>query len=174
MRLPFGSGFKKTEERKRLVSIYEQYHTAMERIAMCILKSNAEVEDAVQNAFIRMICNFEKIYEIPCEKLRPWLITIVKYEALMLLRKRKPTVPLEELAYPEPRAEDGNGYIELVGLIRSMPETYRAVLELKLISGYTDAEIAERLGISETAVSSRASRGRKMLREILEKEGIYP
>lgn len=174
MRVSFLSGLKKAEERKILVSIYEQYQAAMERTAMRILNTNADAEDAVQNAFVRVICNFEKIHEIPCEKLRPWLITIVKNEALMLLRKRRPTVPLDDLACPEPRAEDKSGCRELVGLIRSMPETYRTVLELKLISGYTDTEIAERLGISETAVSTCASRGRRILREILEKEGFYP
>lgn len=174
MRVPFWEELENPEERKRLVSIYEQYHAAMERTAMRILRSNADAEDAVQNAFVRVICNFQKIDEIPCEKLRPWLITIVKNEALMLLRKRKPTVSLDELACPEPRTEDKSGCRELIELIRTMPETYRAVLELKLISGYKDAEIAKMLGISETAVSSRFSRGRKMLREILEKEGIYP
>lgn len=38
--------------------------------------------------------------------------------------------------------------------------------------GYTDKEIAKRVGISETAVSSRATRGRTLLREIVEKEGF--
>mgnify|MGYP002508268979 FL=1 len=46
------------------------------------------------------------------------------------------------------------------------------VLEMKVLLGYTDKEIAGHLGISETAVSTRASRGRQLLREILEKEGF--
>ena len=57
-------------------------------------------------------------------------------------------------------------------LFRRLPETYRAVLEMKLLIGYTDKEIADHLGISETAVSSRASRGRAMLRKLVEKEGL--
>ena len=48
-----------------------------------------------------------------------------------------------------------------------------AVLELKLLIGYSDKEIAEHLGISETAVSSRASRGRTLLRKLVEKEGFH-
>lgn len=42
------------------------------------------------------------------------------------------------------------------------------------ILGYTDMEISEHLGITKTAVSTRASRGRQLLREILEKEGFQP
>lgn len=41
-----------------------------------------------------------------------------------------------------------------------------------MLHGYTDKEIAKRVGISETAVSSRATRGRTLLREIVEKEGF--
>lgn len=47
MRVPFWSGLKKAKERKILVSIYEQYHAAMERTAMRILNTNADAEDAV-------------------------------------------------------------------------------------------------------------------------------
>lgn len=56
-------------------------------------------------------------------------------------------------------------------MFRQLPETYRAVLEMKLLIGYTDREIAQKLGLSETAVSSRASRGRALLRKLVEKEG---
>jgi len=42
------------------------------------------------------------------------------------------------------------------------------------VLGYSDREIAARLNISETAVSTRASRGRALLRRILAKEGITP
>ena len=51
-------------------------------------------EDAVQNAFMQVIRHFERIYQIPCEDLRSWLISIVKSEAYMILRKR--VVLLEE------------------------------------------------------------------------------
>ena len=100
-----------------------------------------------------------------------WLISIVKNEALMLLRKRDRTVTLEEERFPG-GAEDVSDYAALVELFRSLPDTYRRVLEMKVLLGYTDKEIAGHLGISETAVSTRASRGRQLLREILEKEGF--
>ena len=61
----------------------------------------------------------------------------------------------------------------MVELFRQLPETYRAVLEMKILIGYTDKEIASRLGISETAVSSRASRGRSLLRKLVEGEGLH-
>ena len=57
-------------------------------------------------------------------------------------------------------------------MFRKLPETYRGVLEMKMLLGYSDSEIAARFGISETAVSTRVSRGRALLREIVQKEGF--
>ena len=158
-------------DREMFAEIYQRHHIKMERAAIKILRDQSAAEDAVQNAFMQVIRHFEKIYEIPCEELPFWLISIVKNEALMLLRKRDRTATLEEERFPE-RAEDVSDYTALVELFRSLPDTYRRVLEMKVLLGYTDKEIAGHLGISETAVSTRASRGRQLLREILEKEGF--
>ena len=160
------------EERQRFVLIYEQYHKRMERVALRILEKQHDAEDAVQNAFLQVIHHFEKISTIPCEELPFWLISIVKNEALMILRKKRNVVPLEDWDRFEQGADSAAGYTELVELFRQLPETYRAVLEMKLLIGYTDREIAQKLGLSETAVSSRASRGRALLRKLVEKEGL--
>lgn len=139
-----------------------------------MLGQQSDAEDAVQNAFIQVIRHFEKIYEIPCEEIRFWLISIVKNESRMLIRKRRKIVPLEDWDGTTQVAKDATTYTELLALVKNLPETYRSVLEMKLLLGYSDKEIANHLGISETAVSSRASRGRSLLRKIMEKEGILP
>ena len=161
------------EERQQFVAIYEQYHERMEQVALHILEDQHDAEDAVQNAFLQVIKHFEKIFTIPCEELPFWIISIVKNESLMVLRKRCRTVPLEDWSAFEKSADEVTGYNELVELFRNLPETYRAVLEMKLLVGYTDKEIAKHLNISETAVSSRASRGRELLRKLVEKEGLH-
>ena len=88
-------------DRKMFAEIYQRHHIKMERAAIKILRDQSAAEDAVQNAFMQVIRHFEKIYEIPCEELPFWLISIVKNEALMLLRKRDRTVTLEEGRFPE-------------------------------------------------------------------------
>lgn len=161
------------EERQRFVLIYEQYHERMERVALRILEKQHDAEDAVQNAFLQVIRHFEKTSTISCEELPFWLISIVKNEALMILRKNRNIVPLEDWDGFEKSVSDTSEYMALVELFRQLPETYRAVLEMKILIGYTDKEIASRLGISETAVSSRASRGRSLLRKLVEGEGLH-
>ena len=126
------------EDKKLFTEIYEQYRPQMERTAMHFLKSHADVEDAVQNAFMQMIRHFEKIY----------------WDGLVR------------------ESENTSDYTELVDLFTKLPPSYRSVLEMKILHGFSDKEVAAHLGISETAVSSRASRGRSLLREIVKKEGF--
>lgn len=161
------------EDRTQFTILYEQHHTKMEQVALHILGKQQDAEDAVQNAFLQVIRHFEKVSKISCEELAFWLISIVKNEALIILRKNRKILSLEDLDAFEKSADDITGYMELVELFRQLPETYRAVLEMKLLIGYTDKEIAKHLGISETAVSSRASRGRSLFRKLVEKEGIH-
>lgn len=161
-------------DRQQFTSIYHTHHSLMEQVALHILGQTNDAEDAVQNAFIQVIKHFEKIHQIPCEELRFWLISIVKNEAFMLLRKRHPTLPLEDWDGFTHAAKDINDYQGIVTLLQSLPPTYRGVLEMKLLLGYSDREIGQHLGISETAVSSRANRGRALFREILSKEGYTP
>lgn len=160
------------EDKKLFTEIYEQYRPQMERTAMHFLKSHADIEDAVQNAFMQMIRHFEKICEIPCEELSFWIISIVKNEALMIIRKSQKTVPLEDWDGLVRESENTSDYTELVDLFTKLPPSYRSVLEMKILHGFSDKEVAAHLGISETAVSSRASRGRSLLREIVKKEGF--
>ena len=160
------------EDKQKFTEIYELYHVQMEQTAIRILKDQHDAEDAVQNAFMQMIRHFEKIYEIPCEELPFWIISIVKNEARIILRKNQRTIPLEDWDGFIENLEDITGYTELVDLFTQLPATYRSVLEMKMLHGYSDKEISKRLGISETAVSSRATRGRTILREIVGKEGF--
>lgn len=159
-------------ERERFRVLYEQMHERMERAALHYLGDRHEAEDAVQNAFMQIIRHYDKISDIPCEKLPAWCISIVKNEALMLLRRRRKVVALEEWGGFADNAGEAASYHALVELFASLPETYRAALEMKLLYGYSDGEIAQHLGLTVTAVSTRVSRGRALLRTLAEKEGI--
>lgn len=172
MLLYFLAALESDADRQAFASIYDQYHAKMENTAMRILKNQGDAEDAVQNAFMQVIRHFERIYQIPCENLPFWLISIVKNEAHMILRKNKRVVPLEDWPSFSERAADVSDYAALVELFSELPDIYRQVLEMKVLLGYADEEISAHLGISKTAVSTRASRGRQLLREILEKEGF--
>lgn len=160
------------EDRQRFAELYSQCSGVIEKTAKRILKNQHDAEDAVQNAFMQIIRHFEKVYKIPCDDLPFWCISIVKNEANMILRKRNKTVPLEEWDAAIGDAEMASAYHDIVKLFSRIPETYRAALEMRILLDYSGKEIADHLGISETAVNTRISRGRALLRELVEKEGF--
>ena len=158
-------------DRRMLIEIYERYHEQLERTAMRILKNQQYAEDAVQNTFVQVISHFDQVKEIDGKSLGFWIISIVKNESLMILRKEKRTIPLENWESVSAEAETVSSYEELVRLFSRLPETYRAALEMRYILEYSGKEIAQKLGISESAVNTRLSRGRALLKKIVEREG---
>ena len=160
-------------DKKRFTEIYEQYHSLIEKTAMRILKNQQDAEDAVQNTFVQIIRHFEKTFEIDCKNLPFWIISIVKNESLTILRKKKRITQLEDWESVSKDTETVTEYNELVRLFSKLPETYRAALEMHFLLEYSGKEIARKLGISESAVNTRISRGRVLLREIVEREGFF-
>ena len=132
-------------DRHRFAQLYEQHHMQIEQTAMRILKDQQDAEDAVQNTFMQVIKHFDKVYEIPCKNLPFWLISIVKNEALMILRKKNRVVQLEDWDAVVEASESISDYDELVQLFSRLPETYRAALEMKFLLDYSGKEIALRL-----------------------------
>ena len=160
------------EEKVRFEQIYLKYRGLMYRVADSILHNRQDAEDAVHNAFLKIIKKFSRFQNTPTQDLASQIVVIARNEAISLLRKRKGDAPLEEqdgLAEPSEAVSD---YHALVDSFTRLPRTYRAVMEMKLLLGYSDGEIAAKLGLSKTAVSTRVSRGRQMLRDIVEQEGF--
>ena len=160
------------EEKVKFEQIYLKYRGLMYQVADGILHNRQDAEDAVHNAFLRVIKHFKKFQSTPLQDLAPQVAIIARNEAISLLRRRKGEAPLEDwdgLAEPSEAVSD---YHALVDSFTRLPQTYRAVMEMKLLLGYSDGEIAAKLGLTKTAVSTRISRGRRLLRDIVEREGF--
>ena len=160
------------EGKGRFEQIYQQYRGLMYHTADSVLHNSQDAEDAVHNAFLRIIKNFSKFQDAPAQDIAPQLVVIAKNEAISILRKKRDAAPLEDWDGFGEASESIADYHALVDSFARLPQTYRAVMEMKLLSGYSDGEIAARLGLSKTAVSTRISRGRQLLRDIVEREGF--
>lgn len=161
------------EDRRKFAALYEQCNDRIEQKAKQLLKNQQDMEDAVQNTYIQIIRHFEKVYKISCDELIFWCISIVKNEAYMILRKKQKTISFEDWDAVTEGTDMISGYEDIVNLFREIPETYRAALEMKLLLDYSGQEIAQHLGISESAANTRISRGRILLRKLAEKEGFH-
>ena len=81
------SALESAADKEDFRALYRRYHGVMERTALAILQDPRDAEEAVQEAFIRVIENFSKIYEIPCKNLvMASFLTIVTSQAPRFLQ----------------------------------------------------------------------------------------
>lgn len=155
--------------------IYDQYKVKMYRVALHILRSHTLAEDAVHNAFLKIINHLQEIRNIACQEIEPYVVIIVKRTALDMLKREKRLTGLDTAWPPaaEPGPEADSAYHRLVELIRTMPDTYREALELKCVLEWSNKDIAKRLALTENTVAVRLMRGKAMLRKRLEREGYW-
>ena len=163
-------------DKRAFLAIHNKFYHKMIKVARRYFPvDQAGAEDAVHESFLKIIENFSKISAVPCNKLPAYIVIIVKNTCLDMLQKQKRLVLADDLSPYDPPEPDGQqGTEDIVAIIRSMPEDYRAVLEMRFVLEMDYGEIAAALGLSEGAVRSRVSRGRKLLVQKLKEEGYAP
>lgn len=133
------------------------------RLALHQLGSYADADDAVQEVFLRL-WRQKAPFESE-EHLRRWLLRVTVNWCRDQLRspRRRRRVDWDSLenqpAFETP--EQG----ELYEAVMSLPEKYRTVLDLFYYEELSVREIGEVLGLSQSAVTTRLSRARKLPRE---------
>ena len=173
MLLLYLSLLESPQQQEALQTIYQKHYPAMMAAAQRYFpEDRTAAEDVVHNSFLRIIQNYSAISQVPQEKLPTYILIIVKNEAIDMQRKQKRVTFLEDWTPVE--APDSGSEADVLTVIRSMPETYRAILELRFVLGLGYQEIADRTGLSLSAVTGRISRGRKLLIEKLKEEGYTP
>jgi len=146
--------------------LYKKFGGKMLANCKRYLKDQMEAEDALMEGFLKV---FLRINEFKNEgSIEGWIRRIMVNECLMNLRKRKIAFPMEEeaLLVPEPAsALDQLTSLEIQEHILRLPDGFRTVFNLYAIEGYSHAEIAEQLGISEGTSKSQLSRARVLLQQ---------
>ena len=152
-------------EKGVFLSAVEQYQNTVYRIGLHWFGNQQDAEDIVQETFLRLYRQ-EKAFE-NSEHLRLWLMRVAVNLCKDTLKSpwRKRRVSLEAVG-EQPvfdRPEQGNLYREVMAL----PEKYRTVLNLFYYEELSTKEIAQLLNLRQSAVTTRLSRGRQLLKERL-------
>lgn len=161
------------EDKSKFEQLYLEYRQLMFYIANQILKDEKLAEDAVHNAFVKLINYIDRIDSINCHRTKGFLVIIVRSISINLYNERKKDnyISLDDLNYSiiddNTNIEDevilSIEYNDLVDEILILPEIYSNVLYLKYIYELTNKEISEILNITEANVRKRLERGRKSL-----------
>ena len=143
----------------------------MFRLACSILRRRDEAQDMMQDVAERILRRQEGMDGIG--NIDAFITRSVRNACIDRIRRRKDTTPkIPEV--PDAKSPDRWSDRQLVHkALARLPEKQRLAIHLKDIEGYSGKEIADILQTDESNVRTILSRGRKALREIIEKEIGY-
>lgn len=153
--------------------LFEQFAPVMLPVCLRYSREKMEAEDILQEGFIRV---FEKLNTYRFEgSLEGWVRKIIVNVAIRQYQRNAKlhvVTELEEgIAEPDQEMPDSQySFQELLAMVQSLPDGYRLVFNLFAVEGYSHAEIAETLGITEATSRSQLARARRSLVRMLGSE----
>jgi RNA polymerase sigma-70 factor (ECF subfamily) len=160
-----------------LAALVEQYASTLYRVAFSVLHNAADAEDAVQEAFLRVLRHRDTLEEVRDH--RVWLIRIV-WNIVLDRKRRAKTRPetddVAELARvlpasglsAESRAAAAQHHAHVLACVDQLPAKEREVLMLSAFEELSSVEIAAVLSITESSVRSRLFRARNLMADLLQ------
>ncbi|HYL54986.1 MAG TPA: sigma-70 family RNA polymerase sigma factor [Gemmatimonadales bacterium] len=160
-------------DRTALGVLVTRFAAPVRRLAFAILRDADEAEDAAQDGVLQALVKLDR-YD-PTRPFGPWLMRIVANAAIDRRRRRRvrDTSELDEALSgggPLPDVEvDRLALRQRLALaLDKLPERYRMAVVLFDVEGYSQAEIAEILGVAPGTVRSAVFHARRRLRRGLE------
>lgn len=162
--------------------IYAQTYKLVYFQARGHLKNEEDVQDLVQSVYIALYRNIHTLKDP--EAFYGWLKTIVRNQAVMMLRKFKDEISLEEgmeekqgvaqlasfdiSTLPEANAEQKAVSEMVADIISELPELQKSALLMYYYENMKVEEIAEVMGCSAGTIKSRLNYARKQIGERVE------
>ncbi len=143
----------------------------MFRLACSILGRSDEAQDMMQDVAERILRRQESLEDV--RNIDSFLAKAVRNACIDRIRRRKDTTPKIPDIPDEKNPDRWNDRQIVHKALSKLPERQRLAVHLKDIEGYSNKELADILETDETNVRTILSRGRKALREIIEKEIGY-
>ena len=144
----------------------------LRRYARALTRDGSRADDLVQSCLVRAVAK-EHLWQ-PGTDLRAWLFTILHNQHVNDIRRSVRegiSVPVEDMAPVLTSPPNAGASLQLRDLERAiarLPEEQRQVILLVGLEGMRYEEVAKILGIPIGTVRSRLSRGREMLRELMD------
>src|SRR5438477_611717 len=151
--------------------LVQRYQSAVYNMAYRMLGDPTEAEDAAQEVFVRA---WNQLHTFQLDRrFSTWLLSIASHYAIDVLRRRRPTAPLDDVALyvesgdpqPDDLALQSEQSDAVKQLLNTLPEKYRSVTVLRYYNDLSYEEIARITGLSESAVKTQLHRARRMLAE---------
>jgi RNA polymerase sigma-70 factor (ECF subfamily) len=157
-----------SDDKVKFEKVYKNFKNIMLNRAYEIVKERQLAEDAVHNAFLKIINNLPKIYDADSNETKWYVIVIVTNEAKKIYNKENKILKAELTDMEsdfnlEAIVEDKNIVEKVKKEIGLLPEIYRDTMSLKYYNDLSNKEISSVLSIPISTVKKRLQRGRKIL-----------
>jgi RNA polymerase sigma-70 factor (ECF subfamily) len=168
---------RRRAEDAAISALVDQYAGALYRVAYSVMRNSSDAEDAVQEAFLRVLRHRDTLDEVRDH--RVWLIRIV-WNIVLDRKRRAKTRPetddVSELARVLPStglsaeelAAAAQHHARVLACVDRLPTKEREVLLLSAFDELSSVEIAAVLDITESSVRSRLFRARNLMAELLD------
>ena len=166
----------KNREMYAIEQIIEKYHKYVFKIVYTILSgyvSEIDIQAVVNQVFFKLWENAEKLDLNNYESIKQYLGAIAKNTAIDERKKMRKELPLDEFVIGNVSESISN--IELKEIVRKslieLSYDYKIALLKYYFQGKTIRQIAKEESVPQSTIKTRLNRGRKKLKEILEKGG---
>jgi RNA polymerase sigma-70 factor (ECF subfamily) len=159
-----------------LAELYDRTSRVAYGLALRVLRDERHAEDAVQEAFLQ-VWRSAATFRAERAKASTWILTLVHRRAVDLVRReeRRQAEPLADDAEVGQAAEQTEEAAWLrferervQSALRQLPDVQREALELAYYGGFSQSELADRLGVPLGTIKSRMFAGLARLRELLD------
>jgi RNA polymerase sigma-70 factor (ECF subfamily) len=157
------------QDQDRLVWAYQTQVTAIYQYLYARVGNRPDAEDLTAQVFMKAIQGMRQ--DVSVAELRSWLYKVAQTTLADHWRQyyaEDLTELGEDVAPPPPSRENHEAVPRVEALLATLPDSYRRVLELRFLRGYSVRETAHELGLTETNVKvlqfralNRAGRERK-------------
>ncbi|ASA24146.1 RNA polymerase sigma factor [Paenibacillus donghaensis] len=150
-------------DKAAFIRLCRQIEPEMYGMARSMLHRDEDCADVMQEATLKAYRSIRSLRQP--EYFKTWMLRIIINECRLLQRRQKNTVEAGEAVnqLPSPSSSAEYEKIELREAVEQLDEKLRAVVALHYFQDMPIRQIAELLGITETAVKSRLYRARKTL-----------
>jgi len=164
-------------EQSALAELYDRYGRTAYGLALRILRDQALAEDAVQEAFLGVWRTASRF--VPERgRASTWILTLVHRRAVDAVRReqRRRAVSLDRAAEPSVDGVEEDAWLRfqrerVQAALSRLPDAQREALELAYYGGFSQSELAERLGQPLGTIKSRMFGGLSRMRELLAEPG---
>ena len=151
--------------------IWEEYYTPLKLFIKKHINNEQDIEDLLQTIFLKIYSNINRLDD--ANKIGPWIYSIARNTIYDFYRAQRHDLNIDVLSedlYIEQHEDETCNYEIskcMARMIQFLPDIYKQAIILTEYMNYTQRDLANHLGLSESGAKSRVQRARRRLKEMM-------